>query len=83
MARESATTLLSSLTASSTSSLLGFAFLFRIAVASSSLKTWNYCEAGVAEMRIKEIKLLWEGVWREAKALWVLFSKANSAEISS
>merc|ERR1719400_1364297 len=36
LARESATTLLSSLTASSTSSLLGFAFLFRIAVASSS-----------------------------------------------
>ena len=40
------------------------------------------CEAGAAEMRINEIRLLWERDYGEAKARSGCIFKANSAEIS-
>ena len=41
------------------------------------------CEAGAAEMRINEIRLLWERDYGEAKARSGCIFKANSADISS
>ena len=43
----------------------------------------NDCEAGAAEMRIKEIKLQCERDYGEAKARSGCIFKANSADISS